>query len=109
TTARHRKILPVNEPRIPPLRSLECRSRARNAYLPFRERASAADDRPESFTHLDPTTNLDALTSALCVEYRIKESKASNFRTRNYRAFLNSYKPLYRRRVSTPLIVVTRK
>src|SRR6185437_6655170 len=108
-TARHRKIRPVGGLRSLQPRNPEFQFRARNADLPFQEKASAVDDRPESFTHLDPTTNFDALTSALCVEYRIKHSKASNFRTRNYRAFLTSYKPLYRRGVSTPLIVVTRK
>lgn len=46
---------------------------------------------------------------ALCVEYRIKQSKASNFRRRNYRVFLISYKPLNWRRVPSGRIVVTDK
>jgi len=46
---------------------------------------------------------------ALCVEYRIKPSKASNFRSRNYRAFPVSYKPINRREVSNPRFVVTCK
>jgi hypothetical protein len=46
---------------------------------------------------------------ALCVEYRIKQTKASNFRRRNYRVFLTSYKPLNWRGVLSGRIVVTDK